>query len=317
MYVIADRWYVVLSSAELGATSPVAARRLGLPLVFWRARDGQPQAAIDVCPHRGAALSPGLVVDGELECPFHGHRFSGDGDCTAVPAHPERKIPAAMKLSALQVREAHGFVWVWSGTGPAPAAPIDFFDFTGFSASGSELTADVATSYTRAIENQLDFAHLAFVHRTTIGRGLAGPEVDLTLRTDGDRITAHMAGMAPDSLEFRGPCIWRLRTGPVWQFLAFVPVDETHMRYYVRTYQPWLGSGPLAWVVGKVGAVLNARVFHEDTVVVETQPPGETRLRSGEVLVPSDGAIVAYRRWREAHRVEVPFQPPRAAGGPS
>ena len=45
MYVIADRWYVVLSSAELGATSPVAARRLGLPLVFWRARDGQPQAA--------------------------------------------------------------------------------------------------------------------------------------------------------------------------------------------------------------------------------------------------------------------------------
>lgn len=310
MYVIADRWYVALTSEEVPAERPVGVRRLGHDLVLWRNRDGRACAAIDVCPHRGVKLSGGRVVDGHLACPFHGFRFDDNGACTAIPAHPDRPIPKAMRLGAVSVHEAHGFVWIWSGAG-APGAPPSFFDFNGFSAAGSTFPVDVDCHYSRGIENQLDFAHLAFVHDKSIGRGL-DPAVQLHVRTEGDAIIAHMDGMGADALEFRGPGIWRLKTGPAWQFLAFVPIDDDRMRVYVRTYQPWVTGGPLAWLIGVLGRVPNRWVFREDVRVVETHARGEVRLRMGEVLLPSDAAIIAYRRWREERRTPTPFEVPKA-----
>ncbi len=310
MHIAVDRWYAVLPSAELPSGKPIGARRFGLPFVFWRDASGRPGAAVDICPHRGVALSTGRVVDGCVECPFHGFRFHTEGHCTEIPAHPDRTIPKAMALGSLPVRDAHGFIWAWTGASPPPDTPIPFFDFQGLDDSGSRFSIDVATHYTRAIENQLDFAHLAFVHRRTIGRGLPA-ETDVHLHTAGDQITAHMDGMLEDSLQFIGPNIWRLQTGPVWQFLAFTPVDRHTTRVYLRTYQPWLSAGPLSWLAGAVARILNARVFREDQAVVETHPEGETRLRMGEVLVPSDSAIIAFRRWREDLRGELPVAIPK------
>jgi phenylpropionate dioxygenase-like ring-hydroxylating dioxygenase large terminal subunit len=311
MHVAQNRWYVVLSSAELGSR-PVGARRLGQDLVFWRDGAGTVQAALDVCPHRGAALSPGRVVDGCIQCPFHGFRFDGRGACTEIPAHPGRPIPATMRLAALPVREAHELVWLWTGPDTAPEAEPPFFDLRGFTWTGSAFAEDVATHYTRAIENQLDFAHLPFVHARTIGRLVRSREVELVTEVDGDRIAAHHPGEG-EQIELIAPNLWRNKTGAVYQFLAFVPVDERHMRYYVRTYQPFVRWSPLAWVVGRVSRFFNGFVFREDTPVVETQPAVETRLRMGEVLLPSDRPIIEYRRWREAHRGPWAVSPPRAA----
>ena len=40
----------------------------------------------DNCPHRGAALSEGLVRNGEVVCPWHGWRFGlEDGECSSLP----------------------------------------------------------------------------------------------------------------------------------------------------------------------------------------------------------------------------------------
>ena len=64
----------------------------------------------------------------------------------------------------------------------------------------------------------------------------------------GEPIAAHL-GEDASLVHFIGPNIWRSHTRGVWQFLAFVPVDETTTRYYVRTYQrmvavPGLGRSP-------------------------------------------------------------------------
>ena len=32
-------------------------------------------------------LSTGKVASGEIECPYHGWRYNGEGRCTAVPGH--------------------------------------------------------------------------------------------------------------------------------------------------------------------------------------------------------------------------------------
>lgn len=312
MHLAQNAWFVVLPSAELPSARAHTARRLGQDLVFWRDQSGHPHAALDVCPHRGASFARARTPGGALECPFHGHRFDGTGACTAVPAHPGRPISGAMSLSTLPVREAHGFVWLWTGPDPAPTAPIPFFDFTGFTWTGSATTIPLPIHHTRAVENQLDFAHLPFVHRHTIGRMVPSPAVDLRLSVDGDLIHAGTPE-DPDFIQFRAPATWRNRTGPTWQFLAFVPVDDQRSLVYLRSYQPWVQLPPLAWLLGQLSRLMNLVIFREDKAVVATQPNVETRLRMGEVLLPSDGAIIAYRRWREARRTPFAPEPPPAA----
>ena len=84
----------------------------------------------------------------------------------------------------------------------------------------------------------------------------------------------------------------------------------------MRTYQPWVRQPVLAWLLGRLNRALNRVVLRQDTPVVETQPVVETRLRMGEVLVPSDQPIIAYRRWRERNRQPWRITPPRAAQEP-
>ena len=48
--------------------------------------DGRLEAFLDVCPHRNARLSDGRLVNGLIECPYHGWRFDADGRCAHVPA---------------------------------------------------------------------------------------------------------------------------------------------------------------------------------------------------------------------------------------
>jgi nitrite reductase (NADH) small subunit/3-phenylpropionate/trans-cinnamate dioxygenase ferredoxin subunit len=36
---------------------------------------GEYHAIDDLCPHMGAALSPGYILDGEVVCPWHAWRF--------------------------------------------------------------------------------------------------------------------------------------------------------------------------------------------------------------------------------------------------
>lgn len=306
MQLIADRWYVVLDAKELSSGEVLGRMRMGQDLVFWRDSAGKVFAARDRCPHRWTKLSNGKMVGDALQCPFHGFEFNGSGACTKMPAHPERKISGAMSLTTLPLREAHGFLWMWTGPSEAPDSDPEFFDFSGYSSSGSQLIVPVANSYTRAIENQLDMTHLPFVHRKTIGRFVRSQAMEVHTDVDGDVIRMRNEASEDPGPEFWGPNIWRLKTGPIYQFLAFVPIDDTHMQYYLRTYQPFATWEPAAWMIGKLTAASNEKVVGEDTPMVEGQPLGEVKLASGEVLVPSDGPIIAYRKWRRGKRREWP-----------
>ena len=53
-----------------GRTVTVGERLVALFLV-----DGEYRAIDDLCPHQGASLGAGCVIDGEVSCPWHGWRF--------------------------------------------------------------------------------------------------------------------------------------------------------------------------------------------------------------------------------------------------
>ncbi|MFQ5504741.1 MAG: nitrite reductase small subunit NirD [Planctomycetota bacterium] len=59
----------------------------------------------DSCPHRGAALSEGTIMDGEIVCPWHGWRYQlEDGECTT--------LPGSQSARCFEVKVEDGRVWV-------------------------------------------------------------------------------------------------------------------------------------------------------------------------------------------------------------
>lgn len=48
----------------------------------------------------------------QLECPYHGWRFNGSGDCTTMPSTVHCR---GVHVAALPCVEKDGFLWVWPG----------------------------------------------------------------------------------------------------------------------------------------------------------------------------------------------------------
>ena len=105
------QWHPVALGRDV-VQAPLAVTLLGQELVLWRSPEGQVQAFVDRCPHRGARLSLGRVENGHLECPYHGWQFAAGGQCVKVPAVPTFTPPPQHCVASFGVQEAYGLVWV-------------------------------------------------------------------------------------------------------------------------------------------------------------------------------------------------------------
>lgn len=161
------QWHPVALATEL-ADSPLGLRLLDQDLVLWRDGQGQANAFVDRCPHRGARLSLGRVNAGNLECPYHGWQFAESGQCVKVPAVPAFTPPAQHCVKSFSVQEAYGLIWVQLEAAevalPAFAAEAD--DRLRKVNCGPY---EVAASAPRIIENFLDMSHFGFVHEGWLG----------------------------------------------------------------------------------------------------------------------------------------------------
>jgi phenylpropionate dioxygenase-like ring-hydroxylating dioxygenase large terminal subunit len=165
------RWHCAAWSREL-AGAPLGRKLLGHNVVLFRDANGTARAVGARCPHRGADLARGSLVDGCLQCPFHGWRFDGFGQCVRIPSQPESvKIPPQASLPSFSLCEREGLLWIWTGAqapnAPPPRDPIGqpgrsmrriFFD-----------ACLVEAAFLDAVENFFDQAHVPFIHRGTFG----------------------------------------------------------------------------------------------------------------------------------------------------
>ncbi|MEN9705594.1 MAG: hypothetical protein RLZZ393_1473 [Pseudomonadota bacterium] len=317
MRVPENLWYPLLESRELGQ-KPLGLERLGRRFVFWRDSTGAPHAQIDRCPHLGAALSGGKVDGDELVCPFHGFRFGSDGQCRHIPANGRAgRIPAGMCVESFPVREALGFIWLWWGDASRASEEPPCFEVLQSGDWHHTTTAvDWPVHYTRAIENQLDCAHLPFVHHNTIGRGgrtfVEGPYVEaddsrirmwVTTSVDDGRPQRDQAELAlaaigrEPSIDFLFPGLWLLNIAPRYKnLLAFVPVNDHCTRYYLRTVHQ-LGPRWLRGLVGRLSGLSNRYILGQDRTVVMTQTPHSSLDAPDDRLIGADRAIAQYRRF--------------------
>ncbi len=108
-------WYFALHSHALKQGRLVHKTILGEPVVFGRAPNGEAFALRDLCPHRGVPLSKGQMVDGTIECPYHGWRFKPSGQCALIPSLVGEEGVDAAKISVRKypLAEKNGLIWVY------------------------------------------------------------------------------------------------------------------------------------------------------------------------------------------------------------
>jgi len=160
-------WYPVVREDLLGQ-EPIRVEICGEAVAVVRL-DGRPAAMIDRCPHRDARLSDGTVVDGCLQCPYHGWLFAADGACTLIPAlGPESAAVTRTPATSLATRVEHGLVWVAL---EEPRSELIEIPEWGDPALGVAWlpVVTIEAGAAQFVDNFLDFAHFPFVHAGTFG----------------------------------------------------------------------------------------------------------------------------------------------------
>lgn len=98
-------WADAISDVDLLADQPMVTR-VGRNDVLLVRRDGRVLALADRCSHRGGPLHSGELVDGCIQCPWHGSRFEfEDGSVARGPAsRPQPAYETRLVDGRIQVR---------------------------------------------------------------------------------------------------------------------------------------------------------------------------------------------------------------------
>jgi nitrite reductase/ring-hydroxylating ferredoxin subunit len=109
-------WYPVCLSHEVERGGIVGRDFLGGEIVVFRTDDNRITVASAFCPHLGANLSQGSVMEGTVRCAFHHWQFDQGGVCvrTATGEPP----PKTARLFIFPSVERYGIVWAFNGELP-------------------------------------------------------------------------------------------------------------------------------------------------------------------------------------------------------
>jgi vanillate O-demethylase monooxygenase subunit len=180
-----NAWYVACTPDEL-TDKPLGRTICGQPVALYRGAQGKAAALEDFCPHRGAALSLGAVVDGNLMCGYHGLVMGCDGKAVSMPKQRVGGFPC---IRSYPVVERHGFIWIWPGDperADESAIPDLFWaDHPEWAYGGGLYHIDC--DYRLMIDNLMDLTHEAYVHADSIGQGEID-EAPVQTRVEGDHI---------------------------------------------------------------------------------------------------------------------------------
>jgi len=226
MTYLRNIWYVAAWSSELSG-APMMRKILDDALLMFRDAEGRPVVSSNLCPHRFAPLNMGKVVDGAIECPYHGLRFNSDGRCVYNP-DGDGKIPAGARLKVYPAVERWGCVWVWPGDPALADADLipefSFLDDPAYKPVTGLL--HVRANYRYINDNLVDQAHLHMVHRDTLACDMVRlAKTNLVKDNETGTIWSNRLGVdGPPPAIF--DMIWRMTKGE-----------------YIGTMDHWVESG--------------------------------------------------------------------------
>ena len=289
-------WFAVLDAKEL-KNKLLSVQLFGIDIVFWRKNNLEPVAMLDKCPHRSAKLSLGRKTNDCIECPFHGFQFSFDGFCKYAPEF-NSALPS-LKIKTFYCREFKSFIWIWTGD-DEPMENIPWLNELTDNFIYSQLKSKWNADMTRCVENQLDFTHLPFVHKSTIGKGFKWNQKRV-IKNSTKKIEIFLNSEKleqPANIEFFYPNIWINRITPKFiLLLAFVPVEVGKTKLYLRSYQSYIKMPFLKNIFSFIVDLLNYFILKQDQSVVLSQGKSPSTKNNYEVLMENDIAIRYFRKF--------------------
>ncbi len=162
---IRNCWYVAAWDDEVVRGKLDTVTICGVPLLLYRADDGELVVLEDRCCHRMAPLSKGRIEDGcNLRCMYHGFKFDPSGRCIEIPG--QEAIPEAARVRRYAAAIRYGWIWVWMGD--AGLADQALLPKASFELADDLLYRrghlDYDAHYELLNDNLTDFSHLSFVH---------------------------------------------------------------------------------------------------------------------------------------------------------
>lgn len=298
-----DQWYPLIEAGRVGR-KPVGVTRFGEKLVLWRDGEGRAVCMRDRCPHRGAALSRGKVVAGQLECPYHGFRFGSDGRCAAMPCEGrDAKIPPGMRAAPLPLRERHGLVWAFRGDGDASAAEIAWFDQIDPAHAGTAAVAfDWPINFVRTVESNFDIHHTPFVHGNVLpGLGARLDPYDVEVHGDHIVTTGRLRKENSEGVAFRveykAPSLTYFEFGKLFFVVADCPIDADSTWRWVAYRQDYVRLPALQWLGSWLSMQLDWKLIQlrQDLRMIETLTPA-LPAEGLDKLVHADAGLAAWRK---------------------
>jgi phenylpropionate dioxygenase-like ring-hydroxylating dioxygenase large terminal subunit len=203
--MVHQEWYVVAQVSELDdRTTPLARTILGTPMAILRGPDGALGMVESACPHRSYPLAESPIVDGQIQCGYHGIRFEVQGRCTFIPG---ANRPGKLGVRSYPVVERAGLVWAWMGDAadadPSRLPGLGRPEIDGEWPHMDEVYADTLQTRSIAlIENLMDLSHLSYLHGSVI-QDTTIADRPLDVEESGDIVTAtrHMRDVPYGGLE--------------------------------------------------------------------------------------------------------------------
>jgi aminopyrrolnitrin oxygenase len=156
-------WYVAAKACDIKRGKLKELSLFNKSYVIYRTKNDEVAIFEKYCPHMGASLSLGKIIDDCIRCPFHHWSYDKEGKCVHIPSIDN--IPSKAKLNKIFSREMYGLIWIWYGDTPLfelPAfnaslefknnyMPLRFSDFT-------------KGSLRQVLENSYDYFHFIGLH---------------------------------------------------------------------------------------------------------------------------------------------------------
>ena len=158
-------WQPVADATRLkpGGTLPVTV--MGEDLTLYRGESGKPYLVGGRCAHRCTVMHTGLVREEQISCMYHGWRYDGTGQCTAMPAEKRGARPDLVKIAGYPVHEYGTLLFAYMGEGEPPPFDLPRKDILEDPKRHLFLFHEIwDCHWLQQIENSLDAAHVSFAH---------------------------------------------------------------------------------------------------------------------------------------------------------
>ena len=319
-------WYPVCFVRDLPESKPYPFSIYDEPFVLFRNKEGELICLINRCPHRAAKLSDGQIIDGNIECLYHGWQFGSEGECLHIPQlAADAQIPHNACVKSFKVIEIQGMIWIWAGAvelADSHRIPtIPKLNEPGFVYSDkiTELPCDIGY----VIEHMLDPAHIHITHHGNQGnRKKAQPlEMEVIKSSSEGFIGRFRDTKLPNqtwrNLDFIAPSLAHLHF-PIpergWFFgqaFYFFPLGKGRCRILTRSYRNFVTwqvkLTPRWWIHLKQNNILAEDLSQFLGQEAEVERLGKNIKEIYTPIPTCDTFAIEYRKWLDRYGSSLPF----------